>query len=77
LLLAGECLVWSCRLSSPDSLPIIFIIGQMDEQISAKAIKAGAINFFQKPFSNEDLLEGISEVFSKTGNASCRFAQEL
>ena len=50
------------------TLPIIFITGRMDEQIHAKAIKAGAINFLQKPFSNEVLLESINEVFSKSEN---------
>ena len=58
------------------ALPIIFITGHMDEQIYAEAIKAGAINFLQKPFSNDELLESISEAFSRAANSSCRFAQE-
>ncbi len=45
-------------------LPIIFITGHGDVQMSVKAIKAGAINFLEKPFSNEDLLASISEAFS-------------
>jgi len=58
------------------TLPIIFITGLVDEQIYMEAIKAGAVNFLDKPFSNEYLLESISEAFSKAENSSCRFAQE-
>jgi len=45
-------------------LPIIFITGHGDVQMSVKAIKAGAIDFLEKPFSNEDLLASIREAFS-------------
>ena len=44
-------------------LPIIFITGHGDVQMSVKAIKAGAIDFLEKPFSNEDLLASIREAF--------------
>ena len=46
-------------------LPIIFITGHGDVQMSVKAVRAGAINFLEKPFSNEDLLASISEAFSR------------
>jgi RNA polymerase sigma factor (sigma-70 family) len=45
------------------SLPIIFITGHGDVQMSVKAIKAGAIDFLEKPFSNEDLLASVQEAF--------------
>lgn len=45
-------------------LPIIFITGHGDMQMSVKAIKAGAINFLEKPFNTEDLLKSIGEAFS-------------
>jgi len=44
-------------------LPIIFITGHGDVQMSVKAIKAGAIDFLEKPFSNEDLLVSVQEAF--------------
>ena len=44
-------------------LPIIFISGHGDVRMSVKAVKAGAIDFLEKPFSNEDLLASIREAF--------------
>ena len=44
-------------------LPIIFITGHGDVKMSVKAIKAGAVDFLEKPFSNEDLLVSIREAF--------------
>jgi len=44
-------------------LPIIFISGHGDVRMSVKAVKAGAIDFLEKPFSNEDLLVSIREAF--------------
>ena len=46
-------------------LPIIFITGHGDVRMSVQAVKAGAIDFLEKPFSNEDLLASIKEAFSR------------
>jgi FixJ family two-component response regulator len=45
-------------------LPIIFITGHGDVRMSVKAIKAGAVNFLEKPFSNEELLKMVQEAFA-------------
>jgi FixJ family two-component response regulator len=45
-------------------LPIIFITGHGDVRMSVSAIKAGAVNFLEKPFSNEDLLGMLMEAFA-------------
>ena len=42
------------------SLPIVFITGYGTVPESVKAMKAGAVDFLQKPFSDEDLLDAIS-----------------
>jgi FixJ family two-component response regulator len=39
--------------------PIIFITGHGDVPMSVRAMKAGAIEFLTKPFSEEDLLQAI------------------
>ena len=46
---------------------IIFISGHGDVQMSVKAIKAGATNFLEKPFNNDELLTSIREAFSQAG----------
>ncbi|MDO9422587.1 MAG: response regulator [Methylobacter sp.] len=47
------------------SIPIIFISGHADIPDSAKAFRAGAIDFLEKPFDNEMLLERINEAIQK------------
>ncbi len=42
------------------SLPIVFITGYGTVPESVKAMKAGAVDFLQKPFSEEDFLDAIS-----------------
>ena len=43
------------------SIPIIFISGHAGIPDSAKAFRAGAVDFLEKPFNNELLLERIDE----------------
>ncbi len=43
------------------SLPIVFITGYGTVPESVKAMKAGAVDFLQKPFSDNDLLRAISQ----------------
>lgn len=45
-------------------LPIIFLTGHGDVPMSVKAMKAGAINFLEKPLDNHALLKAIYEAFS-------------
>ncbi len=47
------------------SIPIIFISGHADIPDSAKAFRAGAVDFLEKPFDNEVLLERIVEAIHK------------
>jgi two-component system response regulator FixJ len=51
------------------ALPVIFITGHGDVQMSVKAIKAGAIDFHEKPFNNEDLLASIREAFARADDS--------
>ncbi|MEN8131618.1 MAG: response regulator [Pseudomonadota bacterium] len=45
-------------------LPIIFLTGHGDVPMSVKAIKAGAVDFLEKPFDNRALLESIREAIA-------------
>lgn len=40
-------------------IPIIFITAYQDERVRARALQAGAVDFLQKPFSDDVLLNGI------------------
>ncbi len=46
--------------------PIIFITGHGDIPMSVKAMKAGAIDFLPKPFTEEKLLNAITLAISKS-----------
>ncbi len=48
-------------------VPIIFISAHADAEVSARALQAGAIAFFQKPFSSAALLEAIDRAHASPG----------
>ena len=71
---APACLVLDVRLpglSGPDlhrilrecgvELPVVFISGHGDVQMSVRAMKAGAVDFLAKPFRDQDLLDAVHE----------------
>ena len=43
----------------PRAPPMVFVSGHADVTMSVKAMKAGAIEFLQKPFRDQDLLDAI------------------
>jgi FixJ family two-component response regulator len=49
-------------------LPIIFVSGYADVAMAAKAFKAGAFDFLQKPFNLSDLLDRIHLALEKDAN---------
>jgi two-component system response regulator FixJ len=46
-------------------LPIIFITGHGNVALSVMAMKAGAMDFIEKPFSNEVLLSNVQQAFRR------------
>jgi len=52
----------------PD-MPIIFITGHGDVPMTVQAMKAGAIEFLTKPFSDETLLDAIRHAIERSNNA--------
>lgn len=47
------------------TVPVIFISGNADIPESAKAFRAGALDFFKKPFDNNALLERVEEALKR------------
>ena len=45
-------------------VPIIFITGHGDVQMAVRAVQAGAFDFIEKPFNDQDLLDRIQRAIS-------------
>jgi FixJ family two-component response regulator len=69
---APSCLILDIRLKgiigldfqrklaeANDPIPIIFISGHADVQMSVRAMKAGAVEFLTKPFRDQELLDAV------------------
>ena len=46
------------------TIPIIFITGQKDEDIRKRGLRRGAVKFLYKPFSDNALLDAVNEVLT-------------
>src|SRR5262249_33706844 len=73
-----DCLILDVRLpgmsglelqrhleTSHSEIPIIFITSYEDDEVRARALNAGAVDYFLKPFNDEDLLDAIEAVKRK------------
>jgi FixJ family two-component response regulator len=67
-----DCLILDIRLpgmngfdlqrhlaNSHSEIPIIFITSYEDDEVRARALNAGAVHYFLKPFNDQDLLDAI------------------
>jgi FixJ family two-component response regulator len=74
------CLILDVRLPGMDGLelqrhlaacnltvPIIFISAHAGAEVRARALQAGAVAFFQKPFSSTAMLEAIDRAQASRG----------
>ena len=71
-LLNTDCLILDVRLpgmnglelqrhlaTSHSEIPIIFITSYEEDEVRARALNAGAVDYLLKPFNDEDLLDAI------------------
>jgi FixJ family two-component response regulator len=83
---APSCLILDVRLRGASGLafqadaaryglrmPILFMTAYGDIEMTVKAMKAGALDFFQKPFREQDMLDAIAEALK---NDAVRRASE-
>jgi FixJ family two-component response regulator len=47
------------------NIPIVFITGHGDVPMAARAMKAGAVDFLEKPFDQKDLLEAVRHALER------------
>jgi FixJ family two-component response regulator len=53
------------HLASTNPIPIIFITAHRDEKTRERALRAGAISFLNKPFSDEALIASLQSALDK------------
>ncbi|GJG95299.1 response regulator transcription factor [Cupriavidus pauculus] len=49
-------------------MPIVFITGHGDIAMTVKAMKAGAVDFFSKPFRDQDMLDAVTNALTRDGD---------
>src|SRR6516165_6869221 len=77
-LLAAGCLIVDIRMPEMDGLelqqrlierslgfPLIVITGHGDVPLAVRAMKAGAIDFIEKPFTSEAILDSLAAAFAR------------
>ena len=57
------------------TLPVIIITGHGDIAVAVKAIKAGAVDFVEKPFADRTILDGIAQALASREEALGREAR--
>jgi FixJ family two-component response regulator len=65
------------ELAQLETPPIVFITGHGDVPSSVKAMKAGAIEFLSKPFSDEELLRAIDAAIQLDRAARLKRAERV
>ena len=92
---AGGCLVLDIRMPRISGLelqrrlntlgsafPVIFMTGHGEVELAVQAMKAGAIDFLQKPFKDQQFLDTVERAVStsvarQTANQRCQEARQI
>lgn len=84
----GACLIADIRMPDMDGLqlqeelvrrqvgiPVIVVTGHGDVALAVRAMKAGAIDFIEKPFDGDALLESVKQAISLSRQNRSQIAQ--
>lgn len=76
------CILLDIHMPEPDGLaiqdqliargitmPVILFTGDNDLELAARAMRAGALHFLEKPYADEDLLGMVADAFERLGAA--------
>ena len=47
-------------------IPVVFLSGHADVPVSVRAMKRGAVDFFEKPFDEEELLDAVDRALQRS-----------
>lgn len=61
---------------SQPTIPIIFITGHGNVPASVRAMKGGALDFLEKPFSNQELLDSVQRGLARSRRARAEAAEQ-
>ena len=64
-------------LKMRNDLPVIVVTGQGDVQTAVRAMKAGATDFLEKPYSDHALLQAIESAFGKESHSDLDIADAV
>ena len=53
-------------------MPVVILTGHGDVEIAVQAMRAGAINFLEKPYEKEALIGAMEEAFSRLENSNLK-----
>jgi len=59
------------------TLPVIFITGHGDVPMAVEAMKHGAVDFIQKPFRDQDMLDRVQIIFAEQGRSDNHSADKM
>ena len=65
----------SALLQAERSIPIIFITGHGDVPMSVRAMKTGAVDFLQKPFNDQEVLDCIQRALATSRRQRAEHAE--
>jgi FixJ family two-component response regulator len=54
-------------INSGMRIPVAFMTGHGDIETGVKAMKAGALDFFAKPFKDQDMLDAVAQALARDG----------